>query len=74
LIPHWYDATHKKLAREGYRVLALCSKSMQFETRAKLVLVDRDDVESDLIFCGFLVTCSPLKDDTPEVIKELRES
>ena len=47
---------------------------MNFETRAKLVLVDRDEVESELTFRGFLVTCSPLKEDTKEVIEELRAS
>lgn len=55
-------------------MLALASKPMHFDTRAKLVLVERDEVESDLTFRGFLVTGSPLKGDTCEVIRELRES
>ena len=55
-------------------MLALASKSMSFETRAQLVLVDRNEVESNLEFRGFLVTGSPLKDDTNDVISELKNS
>ena len=73
-VPEWYERTHKKLARDGYRVLALGSRSLEYETRSEMVQAERDQIERDFDFRGFLVTASPLKDDTIEVIKALKES
>jgi cation-transporting ATPase 13A1 len=34
----------------------------------------REEAEKDLIFCGFIVSECPLKEDTKSVIEELVES
>jgi cation-transporting ATPase 13A1 len=34
----------------------------------------REEAESDLIFCGFIVSECPLKEDTKSVIEELVQS
>jgi cation-transporting ATPase 13A1 len=34
----------------------------------------REDAESDLTFCGFLVSECPMKEDTKAVIEELVQS
>ena len=73
-IPPWYDVVHTKLAKEGNRVLALASKKMNFETRAQMVTVGREEVESGLEFNGFLVTGSSLKEDAIAVVDELISS
>jgi len=74
VVPEWYERTHKKLARDGYRVLALGSRSLQYETRSELVQAERDEIERNFDFRGFLVTASPLKEDTIKVINALKES
>ena len=47
---------------------------MDVSTRAQIVLADREKIENDLIFNGFLVTGSLLKDDAVEVVQELIQS
>lgn len=39
---------------------------------ADLVSMSRAEAESDLIFCGFLISECPLKADTKRVIKEFK--
>jgi manganese-transporting P-type ATPase len=34
----------------------------------------REDAEKDLVFCGFIISECPLKDDTKAVIEELVQS
>ena len=34
----------------------------------------REEADSDLIFCGFIVSDCPLKEDTKSVIEELVQS
>jgi len=74
VVPEWYERTHKKLAKDGYRVLALGSRSLKYETRSEMVQADRDEIERNFNFRGFLVTASPLKEDTTKVINALKES
>ena len=54
--------------------MALASKTLDVSTRAQIVLADREKIENDLTFNGFLVTGSLLKDDAVEVVQELIQS
>ncbi|EEB06391.1 P-type ATPase [Schizosaccharomyces japonicus yFS275] len=74
-IPEGYEETYKKFGREGSRVLALGCKYMgKFISEQEISNVDRDTLESNLVFAGFLVFHSPLKPDAIDTIKMLNES
>ena len=44
---------------------------MQFDEMQKYT---REEAESDLVFCGFVVAECPLKSDTKDIIKELQDA
>ena len=73
-IPKNYDEIYKSFTRSGSRVLALASKSLPKMSQSKIDDLNRDDVESELTFNGFLIFHCPLKDDAIETIKMLNES
>ncbi|KAK6349423.1 hypothetical protein TWF696_005707 [Orbilia brochopaga] len=76
-VPPDYEATFKYYTRRGSRVLALGYKylSMDGELGANRVNnLTREEVESDLIFAGFLVLHTPLKDDAKKTVRMLNES
>lgn len=54
-IPPSYVETYKKYTRQGSRVLALAYKSLADMTVSEARSMDRDIVESGLIFAGFVV-------------------
>ncbi len=60
---------YNELAKEGYRVLALAIKSIEGSYEK-----EREEIEKDLTFVGFLVLVNQLKGDTKEYIKILKES
>lgn len=57
----------QSLSNQGYRVLAIAYKIMN-----KQLKYTRED-EKEMIFAGFLAFTDPLLEDTPKVIKELRQ-
>jgi cation-transporting ATPase 13A1 len=66
-VPHNYDDCYQKWAKEGYRVLALAyndNEIFDYSTR-------REELEKDLIFCGFAIFETPLKHNADKYIKEL---
>lgn len=66
-IPEKYDYTFNLYAKKGYRILALAYKdddSLNMHSK-------RDEVESNLIFCGFVIVETPLKKNTENYILEL---
>jgi cation-transporting ATPase 13A1 len=79
-VPNDYDATFKQFAMNGSRVIALAwkwilpSKSLEPTGKHWAHDLNRDDVECDLHFCGFVVFTCPLKKDTAAAIEELHES
>lgn len=73
-IPKNYDDIYKSFTRSGSRVLALASKQLPKLSQSKIDDLTRDEVESDLIFNGFLIFHCPLKEDAIETIKMLNES
>ncbi|KAJ2163078.1 putative cation-transporting ATPase 1 [Coemansia sp. RSA 552] len=69
-VPDWYDETHKAFSRRGGRVLALGSRWMPM-SKAQL---EREAVEADLEFQGFLVFSCPLKEDSAAAVRMLSDS
>lgn len=70
--PETYEEIYKSFTRLGSRVLALGYKHL--ELNVNVLKVDREQVESNLHFAGFIVFHCPLKDDAVETIKMLNES
>ncbi|KAG6332982.1 hypothetical protein ID866_6110 [Astraeus odoratus] len=77
-VPSWYDETYKWYSRRGSRVLALGTKeleTMSIDRVEKIInKLAREDVESKLVFAGFLVFHCPLKADAVETLKMLADS
>eukprot|EP00252_Welwitschia_mirabilis_P016771 TRINITY_DN3715_c0_g2_i1.p1 TRINITY_DN3715_c0_g2~~TRINITY_DN3715_c0_g2_i1.p1 ORF type:complete len:973 (-),score=211.08 TRINITY_DN3715_c0_g2_i1:174-3008(-) len=73
-IPPRYIETYKHYTRQGSRVLALAYKPLPEMTVAEARNLDRDTVETGLTFAGFAVFNCPIRPDSAEVLKELKES
>ncbi|CAG8294466.1 unnamed protein product [Penicillium olsonii] len=75
--PPNYEETFKHFTRNGARVLALAYKHLSTETELSQSRVNnyvREEIESELIFAGFLVLQCPLKDDAIKSVRMLNES
>jgi cation-transporting ATPase 13A1 len=73
IVPSFYTATYCYHMSRGKRVLAIAYK----ELNTNLLAIDRfhrGEMESELIFAGFLVFDCDLKVDSKSVIKELKNS
>lgn len=72
-VPAGYRENYIEYVKNGARVLVLAYKDlkMQADQASKIT---REDAESELIFCGFIVSECPLKEDTKAVIEELVQS
>lgn len=69
-VPENYDECYHHFAKQGFRILAIGYRdSKDFTVSSK-----RDEVEKDLVFCGFIIVETPLKNDTEKYMKELKES
>lgn len=70
--PENYESTYLSLSRRGARVLALGYKKLAPAlTPQDLRNLTRAELESDLLFAGFVVISCPLKPDSSAVIKEI---
>ena len=67
-----YEKAYKYYTVKGYRVLTLAYKKLQVDLDFEEVL--REDVEKDLVFCGFFICESPLKRDTKLQIDLLKDA
>lgn len=75
IVPPKYEETYKTFTRNGSRVLALAYKYLDSKTSLTRVnSLNREEIESNLIFAGFLVFHTPLKKDAAETVKMLNES
>ncbi|KAF7719807.1 P-type cation-transporting ATPase, plasma membrane [Penicillium ucsense] len=75
--PPNYEETFKHFTRNGARVLALAYKYISTESEISQGRVNnfaREEVESELVFAGFLVLQCPLKDDAIKAVRMLNES
>ncbi|KIW00092.1 uncharacterized protein PV09_08278 [Verruconis gallopava] len=76
-VPPHYEQTFKYFTRNGARVLALAYRWLAKDNElgaGKINDFKREDIEKDLIFAGFLVLQTPLKDDAKKAIRMLNES
>lgn len=70
--PLYYRRVYRHFASRGSRVLALGYRVVPADwTLTSLRQKSRKEVETELIFAGFLVLDSPLKDDTKRTIRDL---
>lgn len=75
--PPKYEETFKHFTRNGARVLALAFKYLSKDAeigQKRINDLQREEVESDLHFAGFLVLQTPLKEDALKSIQMLNES
>ncbi|KIV83805.1 hypothetical protein PV11_05799 [Exophiala sideris] len=76
-VPPKYEETFKYFTRNGARVLALGYKYLQKDAeigQKRINDLDREEVECDLTFAGFLVLQTPLKEDAIRAVQMLNES
>ncbi|CDF90956.1 probable cation-transporting ATPase 1 [Zygosaccharomyces bailii ISA1307] len=73
-VPENYDAIYKSFTRSGSRVLALASKALPKLNQRQIDDLDREEVEEQLNFDGFMIFHCPLKNDAIETIEMLNES
>lgn len=75
--PPKYEETFKHFTRNGARVLALAYKHLSEDAeigQKRINDLQREEVESELKFAGFLVLQTPLKEDALKSIQMLNES
>jgi cation-transporting ATPase 13A1 len=72
--PEDFESIYKRFAREGYRVLALGYRHLKIHNIHEAQHIQRETVECDLIFAGFLLFNCPLKEDSKEAILHLKNS
>ena len=70
-IPNDLDELQDQLTKSGFRVLCLAAKEMNVKDVEGL---ERDEVESNLEFCGLLVLRNSVKPNTSSTIRQLRKS
>lgn len=73
-IPAFYVSTYKRYTRQGSRVLALAFKPLPDMMVSEARNLDREVVESGLIFAGFAVFNCPIRGDSATVLSELKKS
>ncbi|KAJ5240105.1 ATPase P-type K/Mg/Cd/Cu/Zn/Na/Ca/Na/H-transporter [Penicillium chermesinum] len=76
-LPPNYEETYKHFTRNGARVLSLAYKVISPDSelsQGRINNFTREEVESELIFAGFLVLQCPLKDDAIKAVRMLNES
>ncbi|KAF7283519.1 polyamine-transporting ATPase 13A3-like [Rhynchophorus ferrugineus] len=72
-VPSDYHNVLKKYADDGYRVIGLAHKDLDFDYK-KVPTVKQEDLENDLTFLGLLIFENKLKLETRDCIKDLNEA
>ncbi|XP_066547318.1 polyamine-transporting ATPase 13A2 isoform X2 [Amia ocellicauda] len=72
-VPAGFSETLKQFTSEGFRVLALAHRPLELSD-SELQVMEREAVESELQFLGFLVMRNLLKPETAPVITTLRSA
>eukprot|EP01134_Creolimax_fragrantissima_P000954 CFRG0954T1 len=70
----WYTATHRGLAKQGYRVIALASKKVANPKQKLTITKNRVEAECNLLFAGFVAFNCRNRADSVRIITELKQS
>lgn len=73
-VPSHYDHVYLTLSRRGARVLALGYRNLGKLSSQDIRDLNREDVETDLTFVGFVIISCPLKNDSKKAIEEIIDS
>jgi cation-transporting ATPase 13A1 len=73
-LPSDYDEIYLSFSRRGARVLAVGFKHLGCLSHPELRQLSREDIESELVFQGFIIVSCPLKPDSKKVIHEIMNS
>ncbi|XP_057826971.1 probable manganese-transporting ATPase PDR2 [Cryptomeria japonica] len=74
ITPPGYVDTYKHYTRQGSRVLALAYKHLPEMPVGEARSLERETVESELTFAGFVVFNCPVRSDSADVLRELKAS
>lgn len=66
--PEWYNKTQIKYSKQGYRLLTLCYKKLDFTNISSVKNLTREEAEKDLLFDSFYILTSKLKPDTKQYV------
>lgn len=72
-IPQELTNSVKFYTEQGYRVIALGYKQLN-QTCEKVLQLNREDIECDLVFAGLIILENKLKPQTTDAIKTLQEA
>ncbi|KAI5635407.1 e1-E2 ATPase domain-containing protein [Phthorimaea operculella] len=70
-VPSHYDHVYLTLSRRGARVLALGYRNLGKLSSQEIRDLNREDIEKDLTFVGFVIISCPLKSDSKKAIAEI---
>jgi len=75
-VPPQYREAYSYYTKQGYRLLTLASKEVDYEHFKSIKNKDqeRQYCEKDLNFVGFFICSSPLKEDTLKNIQHLQKA
>lgn len=73
-IPHNFSSQLKEFTKQGYRVIGLGMKVLDETEIKKVKKLDRENVECDLEFIGFIILENKLKPQTTGVIYTLKNA
>nr|XP_004654316.2 probable cation-transporting ATPase 13A5 [Jaculus jaculus] len=73
-VPKNFPQELRNYTVQGFRVIALAHKTLRMETLSDVGHLEREKVESELIFLGLLIMENRLKKETKPVLKELSEA
>ncbi|XP_075427182.1 putative cation-transporting ATPase 13A5 isoform X2 [Ascaphus truei] len=70
-VPSHFQKELEYYTLQGFRVIGLAYKILQTENHLDMETLEREEVESDLIFLGLLIMENKLKPETKSVLQEL---
>ncbi|CAB9523325.1 Probable cation-transporting ATPase 13A4 [Seminavis robusta] len=73
-VPDTFEDRLRQYSRTGVYQIAVGTKDLDTQNRVEIASLSRDEVERDLEFAGVLNFANQLREDTPEVIKQLQEA
>ncbi|KAI5754967.1 hypothetical protein M8J77_013022 [Diaphorina citri] len=73
-VPENIVSVLSEYTEQGYRVIALASRTLSIDDYKHLNYMKREDIEKDLEFLGLIILENRLKPQTEGVIKELKDA